>query len=87
MISAMKSQDQEEEKKQLELQDLLEETDSQDKHSGDIIPQSNDNKEFNNSDEDFIEQFEDFGADREIENEEVYDYFLDTQKDENHNEN
>ena len=26
-------------------------------------------------------------ADREPENEEVYDFFLDTQKDENHNEN
>ena len=82
MISAMKETDEEQ---KMEIQDLLEQTESQDKESGDIIPSSN--LKLDNSDEDFIEQFEDFANDREPENEEIYDYFLDTQKDENQNDN
>lgn len=66
----------------LEIQALLEQAENQDRDSGDLIGPGED---FNNSEEDFIKDFEEL--DRDPENEEVYDYFLEMNKEENQNEN
>lgn len=71
----------------MEIQELLDRTENQDRESGDIIPHPSQQDNFNDSDDDFLEDYEDFGNDRDPENEEVYDYFLDNHKDENQNDN
>lgn len=72
MISAMKNDSND----IIEIQELLDRTENQDRDSGDIIPSQQD--DFNDSDGDFLDEYEEFVNDRDPENEEVYDYFLDT---------
>ena len=66
----------------MEIQDLLEQADTQE--SGDVNKRTS-HELFQDEDDDFIEEFEDF--DRDPDQEDVYDYFLDANKDENGNEN
>merc|ERR1719359_1436665 len=82
MISAMNSQPKSD--KEMEIQDLLHATEeeNQDKERG-TGPQQD-----LGEDGKFLEEpFEDDNFDRDPDNEEVYDYFLDANKDENQNEN
>lgn len=73
MLSAQNQSPSKTEEQAQQIQDLLE----------------NDTGGSNNSDDDFIDNFEEMedAEDRNPENEEVYDYFLDANKDENENEN
>lgn len=76
MISAMKDEEQKDDLR--EIQDLLDREESQDRESGDIIPNTY-QQNLNDSDgDDFLNDFAEFERDRDPDNEEVYDYFLDT---------
>ena len=75
MRKMIASRNQIDSKGEMQISDLLDITD-QDRDSGDILP----NQQFDDDDQDFEEEF---GHDRLSDQEEVYDYFLDTQKDEN----
>ena len=82
MISAMNSQAKSD--KEMEIQDLLQATEeeNQDKERG-TGPQ----QDLGEDGEFLDEPFEDDNFDRDPDNEEVYDYFLDANKEENQNEN